>query len=345
MMEQSRRILYVDDDDGLCRLVGKLLERRGHTVVAVNRGEDAVAAAATGNFDLIAVDHYMPGMDGLATLQALKLDPACPPVIYVTGSEESRIAVAALKAGAADYVVKSVGDDFVDLLERAFGQALSTLRLEREKASAEEGLRAANDRLETLLREVNHRVANSLQLVSTMVTMQSRLLTDDRAKEALADTERRIQAIAQVHRKLYTSGDVESVEMGEYLSAIIEELQATWSTPVAPRIIRLEADALRLHTDKAVSLGVIVNELVSNACKYAYGDSGGGEVRVIFRREASDSFRLEVEDDGCGIEKDATPRGTGLGSRLISAMAQSLASTVEYDSEHPGCRAVLIASV
>ena len=344
-MDQARRILYVDDDDGLCRLVGKLLERRGHEVVAVNRGEDAVEVARTGKFDLIAVDHYMPGMDGLATLQALKQDPDCPPVIYVTGSEESRIAVAALKAGAADYVVKSVGDDFVDLLERAFSHALSTLRLEREKASAEEGLRAANDRLETLLREVNHRVANSLQLVTTMVTMQSRLLTDDSAKEALADTERRIQAIAQVHRKLYTSGDVESVDMGEYLSAIVEELQATWSTPIAPRIIRLEADALRLHTDKAVSLGVIVNELVSNACKYAYGDRGGGEVRVNFRREASDSFRLEVEDDGCGIEQGATPRGTGLGSRLVSAMAQSLASTIEYDSNHAGCRAVLVASV
>ena len=344
-MEQVRRILYVDDDEGLCRLVSKLLERRGHEVVSVNCGEDAVEIAQTGQFDLIAIDHYMPGMDGLATLQALKADPDCPPVIYVTGSEESRIAVAALKAGAADYVVKSVGDDFVDLLERAFGHALSTLRLERDKAAAEEGLRAANDRLETLLREVNHRVANSLQLVSTMVAMQSRLLEDDSAKEALADTERRIQAIAQVHRKLYTSGDVESVEMGEYLSAIIEELQATWSTPIAPRIIRLETDALKLHTDKAVSLGVIVNELVSNACKYAYGDSGGGEVRVRFRRENGGNFRLEVEDDGCGIVVGASPRGTGLGSRLVSAMAHSLASTVEYDTDHTGCRAVLVASV
>ena len=344
-MDQAQRILYVDDDEGLCRLVSKLLIRRGYEVVAVNCGEDAVTIAQAGKFDLIAVDHYMPGMDGLATLHALKENPACPPVIYVTGSEESRIAVAALKAGAADYVVKSVGDDFVDLLERAFSQALATLRLERDKVAAEEGLRAANDRLETLLREVNHRVANSLQLVSTMVAMQSRLLADDSAKEALADTERRIQAIAQVHRKLYTSGDVESVEMGEYLSAIIEELQATWSTPIAPRIIRLEADALKLHTDKAVSLGVIVNELVSNACKYAYGDEGGGEVRVSFRRDGADGFRLEVEDDGCGITQGASPRGTGLGSRLISAMAHSLASTIEYDSDHPGCRAVLVAAV
>ena len=90
-------------------------------------------------------------------------------MVYVTGSEESAVAVAALKAGAADYVVKSVGGDFVDLLEQAFAQALANARLRRDKEHAEAELVAANERLEALLREVNHRVANSLQLVTTMV--------------------------------------------------------------------------------------------------------------------------------------------------------------------------------
>jgi two-component sensor histidine kinase len=341
-MQHPRRILYIDDDAGIRRLVQKLLTRRGHTVITADSGASGIETAATADFDLIAVDHYMPGMDGLATLSELRKNPACPPVVYVTGSEESAVAVAALKAGAADYVVKSVGDDFVDLLEQAFAHALDTRRLVTAKDKAEEDLRQANERLETLLREVNHRVANSLQLVSTMVVMQARLLDDPSAKEALADTERRIQAIAQVHRRLYTSGDVESVAMDEYLDAIVEELQATWSTPVAPRTILLEAQAVRVHTDKAVSLGVIVNELVSNACKYAYGADVSGEVRVRFRQLDGKRFRLEVEDDGCGLG-DGKPRGTGLGSKLIAAMAKSLAATVEYDTEHRGCRAVLVA--
>jgi len=195
-----------------------------------------------------------------------------------------------------------------------------------------------------LLREVNQRLSNSLLLVTTMVSMQARLLDDPAAKAALADTERRIGAIGQVHRKLYTSNDVECVAMDEYLAAMVEELQATWSTPVSPRTIRLEAEALEVHTDKAVSLGVIVNELVSNACKYAYGDAASGEVRVRFRREDSKRFRLEVEDDGCGLT-DEKPRGTGLGSKLIAAMAKSLSSAVEYDQRHRGCRAVLVAAI
>ena len=101
---------------------------------------------------------------------------------------------------------------------------------------------------------------------------------------------------------------------------------------------------MRLPTDRAVSLGVIVTELVTNACKYAYPD-GGGEVRVALRQEGDDAFRLSVEDDGCGMSADPTPRGTGLGTRLIRAMAQSLRSTVEYDPGHAGTRVTLVAAL
>lgn len=344
-MQQSRRILYIDDDAGIRRLVEKILVRRGHTVVTAADGADGVAKARAAEFDLIAVDHYMPGMDGLATLIALREDPKCAPVVYVTGSEESAVAVAALKAGAADYVVKSVGDDFVDLLEQAFSHALETRRLVESKERAEEELRAANERLGALLREVNHRVANSLQLVTTMVTMQSRMLKDPSAKAALADTERRIQAIGAVHRKLYTSGDVESVAMDEYLAAMLAELEETWSTPTSPRPMRLVAEPLRVPTDKAVSLGVIVNELVINSCKYAYAEGEPGEIRVNFGKAGEREFSLTVEDDGRGFcTSSSTPQGTGLGSKLIKAMAKSLSSSIEYDSAHTGCRAVLVAS-
>ena len=342
-MHQPRRILYIDDDAGLRRLVEKLLGRRGHTVVGAASGADGIALAGEGGFDLIAVDHYMPELDGLATLRALRKLPGCPPVIYVTGSDESRVAVAALKEGAAEYVVKSAGDDFVNLLEQAFANALAKGRLERAKAEAEEALKISNQRLTTLLREVNHRVANSLQIVSTMVGMQARLLTSDTAREALDDTQRRIDAIAHVHRRLYESSDVQTVAMDEYLAALISELEETWSTPHAPRIIRLTAEPVQLHAEKAMSLGVIVNELVSNACKYAYSNGDPGEVRVEFGPDGGSRFRLLVEDDGCGMQLSDAPQGTGLGSRLIAAMARSLSSQLVYEPSPKGVRATLSA--
>ena len=338
------RVLYIDDDAGIRRLAARALERRGYRMTVAETGAEGVVKAAAERFDLIAVDHYMPGMDGLETLEALRRLPDPPPVVYVTGSEEGRIAVAALKAGAADYVVKTVGDDFFDLLAASFEQVRARALLEQEKASAEADLRASNARLEALLGEVNHRVANSLQLVSAMVRLQATALTDPSAREALDDTQRRIQAIAQVHRRLYTSNDVESVDMQEYLGALVDELAETWSTEALPRALSLAAEPIRLPTDRAVSLGVIVTELVTNACKYAYPDSGG-EVRVALRRIDDDVFLLAVEDDGCGIPEDAVPRGTGLGTKLIRAMAQSLQSIVEYDPTHTGVRATLRAAM
>jgi len=303
-----------------------------------------VALAAAQPFDLIAVDHYMPGMDGLETLERLGALPAVPPVVYVTGSDEGRIAVAALKAGAADYVVKTIGDDFFDLLDASFGQVLDRSQLAQEKARAEEDLRASNARLEALLGEVNHRVANSLQLVSAMVRLQAGALADPTARAALEDTQRRIGAIAQVHRRLYSANDVESVDMRDYLGSLVSELAETLSSGSTPHSLRVAAEAIRLPTDKAVSLGVIVTELVTNACKYAYPAGTGGEIRVILASGGDGSFCLTVEDDGCGMPAEAAPRGTGLGTKLIRAMAQSLQTTVDYEPRERGVRATLHAA-
>ena len=322
----------------------RALARRGYDVSVTTSGAEGVERAATMSFDLIAVDHYMPGQDGLATLEALKALPAVPPIIYVTGSEESRIAVAALKAGALDYVVKTIGDDFFDLLENAFNTALNAVALQAQKTEAEDRLRASNARLEALLHEVNHRVANSLQLVSAFIHMQARALDDPAAKAALADTQARITAIAQVHRRLYTSDDVEGVAMDDYLAALVAELEATWSTPDSPRPLRLAAAPLRLATDRAVSLGVIVNELVSNACKYAYPPGKAGEIRIDLKRD-NGHFLLRVEDDGSGMAAAAAPTGTGIGTKLIGAMAASLGATLDYDAAHRGVRATLRAAI
>ncbi|MGH6615179.1 sensor histidine kinase [Sphingomonas sp.] len=334
------KVLYIDDDAGLRTLAARSLTRRGYAVTLAEGGAEGLALVGSETFDLVAVDHYMPGMDGLETLKKLRALPAAPPVVYVTGSEEGRIAVAALKAGAADYVVKTIGSDFFDLLASAFRQVLERATLERDKAAAEEQLRASNARLEALLSEVNHRVANSLQLVSAMVRLQAGALDDGAARDALEDTQRRIAAIAQVHRRLYTSNDVESVDMQEYLGALVKELGETWSSGAAPRTLSLAADPIRMKTDRAVSLGVIVTELVSNACKYAY-PGRAGEVRIALRHDDDAHFLLAVEDDGIGMVENGPARGTGLGTKLIRAMAQSLQTMVEYDPGHSGVRATL----
>lgn len=333
-------VLYIDDDEGLRRLARRSLERRGYAVTTAEGAREALGLVKEAAFDLIAVDHYMPELDGLATLALLAEAGIAAPVVYVTGSEESRIAVAALKAGAADYVVKTVGDEFFDLLDSAFRSALDERDVRRQRDEAEAALLASNARLSTLLGEVNHRVANSLQLVSSFLSMQARSATDEASRAALTATQGRVDAIVQVHRRLYASSEVETVEMHGYLQSLLEELQKAWSTPAAPRRLTLEAEPAHLPTDQAVSVGVIVNELVSNACKYAYPADTAGEVRVRLLRQDG-RLLVQVEDDGRGFQ-DGGPSGTGLGGKIITAMAASLKSQVTYDAAHKGVRADLL---
>ncbi len=343
----ASRLLYIDDDKALCYLIKKGLERRGYSVELAHSGLEGLARAEAEVFDLIAIDHYMPGQDGLVTLGQLMQLPNAPPVVYVTGSDESRIAVAALKEGAIDYVVKSGSDDFLDLLANALRQAEDQMRLRQERDAATEALKAANGRLEAivahqavLMREVNHRVANSLQLVSSLVHMQLAAVKDGPARDALRDTQSRIDAIMQVHRRLYTSEDVQVVNMHDYLDGLISELGQSLCADGA-LTLRLDADAIKLPTDTAVSLGVVVAELVTNACKYAYPKGKKGEIRIQLHADGEAGYRLVVEDDGPGFSPADPVQGTGLGRTVISAMAKNLGSQIDFDPDYRGARAVL----
>ena len=166
MDKQGVRVLYVDDDPGIFRLAQKALERHGYAVERAVSPDEALARLDEDGADVIALDHNMPGGTGLDFLAELakRVDP--PPVVYVTGSGDTRVAVAALKAGAVDYVAKETGSEFLELLVSAIDSAVAQARLRREKAAAELAVREARDRAEMLLREVNHRVGNSLALVA-----------------------------------------------------------------------------------------------------------------------------------------------------------------------------------
>jgi two-component sensor histidine kinase len=339
------RLLYIDDDPGLGRLVERRLGRLGFSVTHVEDGEAGLARLRCDAFDVVALDHFMPTRHGLDVLVDIQALPVPPPVVYVTGSEEGRIAVAALKAGAADYVIKDTGGVFIDLLGQAVLQALEQQRLRRDKEAAEREMREARDRAEILLREVNHRVANSLQLVASLVTMQQKSEgLDPGAREALVEAHNRIHAIAQIHRRLYTSDDVRFVAMESYLSGLVEELEAAMKAAGREHTIVLRAEPVRVGTDRAVSVGVIVTELVTNAFKYAYPSDVHGDIRIRLSR-SGDQCRLEVEDDGVGLDEAGVPKGSGLGTRIVRAMTSTLGTTIAYEPKTVGTRAVLSFSV
>jgi len=170
------------------------------------------------------------------------------------------------------------------------------------------------------------------------------------ARQMLRQAAERVEAVTLVHRRLYNGDDVEFVEMDDYLAGLVEEMQrATQATDAGggdpARQIELTVDPIRVETDKAVPIGLIVNELVTNALKYAYPREQAGQVRIRLQRDTAEEgemLRLVVEDDGVGYpDEDAAPKGSGLGSLIVGSMAQSLRATVVLDRAHQGTRFVV----
>ncbi len=207
-------------------------------------------------------------------------------------------------------------------------------------ASANDQLRAARDRAETLLAEVNHRVANSLTMVSTLVKMQAKSVTDRAAKSALDETRDRINAVALVHRKLYTSGDARFVLLDDYLSGLIADVQSSVNNQQLGISIKSDIAEIKMPVDLSISLGVVLNEWISNAVKYAY-PSAKGEIRVDLKLVDQGKAQLTVSDDGVGFDAAKKALGTGFGTKIVNAMAISLAAEIEHTPNNPGTNAVL----
>ncbi len=338
-------MLYIDDDPALARLVERGLTRLGFKVIHAGSGSEGLERLSQGGIDIIALDQYMPGLDGLETLERILAIPNSPPVVFVTASQDSAIAVTALKAGAADYLVKDTQGDFIPLLQVAVNGALRQARIQKARDDAEAEVHASRDRYaalaaerELLLREVNHRVGNSLQIIASLLHLQANSSTQDDVKAALTNAMGRVAAVAQVHRRLYTSHDLKSVLLNQYLDALLEDLRRSAEGNRMSRLT-LKAEAVEIDPDRAVAIGIIVNELVMNAVKYAYPD-GAGPIHVDLQAEGDD-LMLSIADDGVGLNVKTDPRSTGMGQRIVSAMATKLEASVERDPAHPGTRIVL----
>lgn len=334
------RLLYIDDDPGLSRLVQKEFERNGFIVELLNSGAAGVDRLSKANdVDVVALDHHMPDQLGLDTLAMISALPSPPPVVYVTGESEGRIAVAALKAGAADYVIKDASPEFLTLLRAAIDGALEGRRQKYLREQAEAEMRAARDRFEALaneravlIKEVNHRVSNSLQLIASLLQVQSAAQSDIKSAQTLLNAYKRVSAVARVHKRLYTSADVRFVDLADYLCGLVEDLRQ--SADQGGRMLQFLASQTRIGTDFAIPIGLIVTELVINAFKYAY-PSSDGPIRVKAER-SGDLITVQVEDDGIGVTEPDWRRGGGIGSKIVLAMVEKIGGALNFEIRPSG---------
>lgn len=207
--------------------------------------------------------------------------------------------------------------------------AANLLGMAIERQRIEARLREALEQREVLLQEVNHRVKNSLQLVSSMLNLQAGTAGDERVRRGLLEASTRIAAVARAHQRLYRSDDIRNLDLAAYLVDLCQDLNAVRSDCA----IRVTApEAVPIATDRAIPVALVVNELVTNAVKYGAGADGPSRVEVRLERDGgSDEVILSVSDDGAGLPPGFDPATTpGLGMRIVTAFAQQLGARLEF---------------
>ena len=209
-----------------------------------------------------------------------------------------------------------------------------------ERATLEREHAAAHERIGMLLQELTHRVKNSLQFIASMVMIEARSLKSDEGKAALERVSHRIAALGHLYSKLNKADTVEAVDAATYLDELCRDLIASVHKEGDTSIV-LETDieSELLPTDRAIPIGLIVNELVTNAVKYAFPGEAKGTVMVTLKR-APGELRLTVADDGQGL--DPRRADSGLGGRLVDGFAQQLGGQVERKSDRQGTTVRLI---
>ncbi|MCX7655407.1 MAG: transporter substrate-binding domain-containing protein [Treponemataceae bacterium] len=182
---------------------------------------------------------------------------------------------------------------------------------------------------ETLLKEIHHRVKNNMQIISSLLQLQKDSIEDTELRGRIEETQQRIRTMAQVHELLYHSEQLSSIDIADYISKLFTELSMTYYE-VAHRVhCTLDLQPAELSIDTAIPLGLIVNELVSNAFKHAYQGRPEGEFRLTFYRKGEGRFCLEVRDDGPGLPENwASQHGQSLGLTLVHALVQQLRGTM-----------------
>lgn len=348
-MMESLRLLQVEDSESDAALVERILTRSGHAVSSrrVVSASEMREALAQGSWDLIIADYRLPDFGAPSALSLLHESGLDIPFIVVSGAMGEEVAVAMMKAGAQDYLLKH------DLarLGPAVDRELRDARTRREREQAENALRESEQRLaaqkgameqqaallaqrETLLREIHHRVKNNMQVMSSLLGLQSRTASHPAISRMLADNQNRIQSMALLHEILYQSEDLAMVDFSKYIRRMVEHLFRSYGVDHHRIALRAAMDAVTLELDDALPCALLISEVVSNSLKHGFPDNRAGEIRIVLRRQGGSGVSLSMADNGVGLPEGLDwTSSRSLGLRLVRALSEQLHASVDIRSQ------------
>jgi two-component sensor histidine kinase len=330
LIQAPIRILLVEDNAGDARLIQEMFstERPGsYELTHLSRLSLALEHLTLAETDIVLLDLSLPDGEGLDNVRRVHGCAPHIPLVVITGRDDDNTVAEAMAVGAQDYLVK--GQIETRALPRALRHAIErSLMLNRLAQANVELLRRVNEK-DLLLSEIHHRVKNSLQIVISLLSLESDRIEDPSVIAMLQSAANRVRSMASIHQTLYQSKDFAHVDFQQFLQSFAPTLVQSYSIFSDQIALDIQVAEVRLPIDAAIPCGLMVNELISNALKHAVPQARKGTISVKFSCDADDYATLSVGDDGVGIPAglDFDNSGT-LGVQLIALLAGQVGGTV-----------------
>lgn len=373
-MQVQNTILIVDASKEDRAVYRQYLEGNfsyAYNIIEIESATQALFHCQKQTPDLILVNFTLPDATVINFLEELKKQSCmtCMPVVVLSALGDETIAVQVMKSGAQDYLVKSrltyealnracnnvmervrlmrqieqhqqnVEQRTIDL-EQANALLRSEItertRVENELRQSEAKIRRSLEEKETLLKEIHHRVKNNLQIISSLLRMQSRRPLDEVTLTLFQESQNRVQSMALIHEHLYQASDLSQIDFGNYIRSLADNLFRSYG--ISQKLIKfdIKTNAIKLSLDTAIPCGLIINELVSNSLKYAFSnqqaDQVNGKIIICLHQDDDNMLTLTVGDNGMGIPEGIDWQSTNsLGLRIVHNLTRQLKGKISLE--------------
>ncbi len=368
MKDEKLKILLVEDDEDdylITRdLLGEIKDMR-FALDWVTTYNEAVEVMSQNNHDVCVIDYYLGEFNGVDLLREAKKRGSRKPMILLTGARDKMVDIEAMKAGASDYLVKGQISPY--LLERSLRYSVAQKQSEEEIKKLNEGLekrviqrtqeleqankvleKEINERKraetklkksleekEVLLKEIHHRVKNNLQIISSLLNLQSRNISDETYLNIFKESQNRVKLMSLVHEKLYQSNDLANIDFSNFIRNLASFLFRSYGGNINRIKLNVVVDEnVMLGIDTAIPCGLIINELISNCLKYAFPEPNTGEILLSMHSDGNDLI-LIVKDNGVGLPKNLDiKKSKSLGLQLVSSLCEQLGGNIKLVREN-----------
>ncbi|MGH8537358.1 MAG: sensor histidine kinase [Gammaproteobacteria bacterium] len=351
-MDDRASILLVDDNPQNLDVLESILDSPAYRLIRAQNANQALGTILAHDIAAVVLDVEMPEMSGLELARIIKDRKKTQhiPILFLTAQfREDQDILNGYCAGAVDYLTKPVNAQiltskvavFADLFRKTQALAAANRALEievTERKQAEERMAAALREKETLLKEVHHRVKNNLQVISSLLDLQAGQTQDAGVRGVLAESQGRVRVMSLIHQLLYERKNFSRVDLGQYLERLTQIVLNAY--PVDPQRIALKLDVAEVYLDleRAMPCALLVNELVTNAFKYAFPGDRRGEIGLSLKAHGDREAVLTVRDNGVGlpVELDIT-QAASLGLQLVPLFVDQMHGSLRVEPGPGAC--------